>query len=772
MPTPVVETQPYARSGDPSEVARHRAFWNGQERSYIPADELVIDPSLRLSTRSTDDIDPVTLEVLRYALLNINLEHSKRIQKLCVSPITMVAKDFQTSILTEHGDVVFLGPNLQYFSIAHELAVKYLLENRSADPGIGPGDMFLTNDPYVGTPHQPDVCVAAPVFIDGQLFCWVANSLHHADVGGVTPGSFCPTARDAWDDPPSLPPVKLVEGGKLRAEIVDLFVRQSRLPLQVRMDVRAAVAANEYSRGRITDLVSQYGADVVKGAMHIILDAGERLLGERLAALPDGRWSHRAFTEAAVPGDRTVYAYQVNFTKRGSRLIVDNEGTDPQAGAINVSYAPFAGGVLCAVVQQMAADLMGAYGGAYRCVEFRPRSGLANCAEFPAAVSPSGVLTTEMQINIAAVALGKMLSCGDGPTRDLALGPTVPHGYTLGVAGASENGTPFAHFSTSTIMGTVGGRPNTDGVDFGGHWWLPDVVGENVEEVEAHQPILFLYRRLPNIGKDGAGRQRGGLGLEEAATLRGPVGGDIVLLFGESFPKGSGLFGAPPGSRARGVVVRDSDVFRQLADGRVPDRLDDLGGRLEEPGFKEGATGLKSGDVWEWTTPAVGGYGDPLLRSPAAVLADYAASLLRAEDAERVYGVKIVKGEVDETATAEIRWRTRTDRLNGAEPKEPSTPPDGARQVGDSLYVINGRWWCNGIDLGPSNGNHKNGLLLREVPVRLVGPEFSTGDHDMADRIVYREFICPVTGYLVDSELNLAGSEFSFDMCLFTLPEQ
>src|SRR5690349_11797301 len=118
-----------------------------------------------------EEVDPVTHEVVRYALLATNFEHSALLQRLCVSPITMLTRDFQTSVLTELGDLVFLGPNLQYFSNSHSLSIKYTLEKRAGTTGLAPGDMYLCNDPYVGAPHQPDTALMTPVFVGDELFC-------------------------------------------------------------------------------------------------------------------------------------------------------------------------------------------------------------------------------------------------------------------------------------------------------------------------------------------------------------------------------------------------------------------------------------------------------------------------------------------------------------------------------------------------------------------------------------------------------------------------
>ena len=180
--------------------------WDGVQRGYIPGDTLNIPASLRLHTASSDQVDPVTFEVVRYSLMNINLEHGQTLQRLCVSPVTMITRDFQPSITTQDGDLVFLGPYLQYFSNCQSLTIKWILENRAENPGIEPGDMYVSNDPYVGAPHQPDTAVLAPVFVGDELFCWVANVLHLSDVVGSVLGSFCVDESDMFLDPPAFPP--------------------------------------------------------------------------------------------------------------------------------------------------------------------------------------------------------------------------------------------------------------------------------------------------------------------------------------------------------------------------------------------------------------------------------------------------------------------------------------------------------------------------------------------------------------------------------------
>ncbi len=748
--------------------AREVGFWDGVARSYIPSDPLPLPRSLTLHDTAATDVDPVTYEVVRYALMNANFEHSALLQRLCVSPITMLTRDFQTSLLTEVGDLVFLGPNLQYFSNSHSLSIKFILEKRADVIDVAPGDMFLSNDPYVGAPHQPDTALLAPVFVGDELFCWLANTLHYSDVGGSTQGSFCIDAQDTWQEPLNWPPVKLVDGGRVRDDIAELFVRQSRLPAAVHMDMRAAIGGNETTREKVSGLVERYGAEVVKAVMRGTMDAAETLFVERLRSIPDGTWSRRAFTEAAIPGDREVYAYQINITKDGDRLLVDNRGTDPQAGSINVTFAAFSGAVLAAITQSMTSDLAGAYGGVYRRVEFRPEPGLLNCCEYPGAVSPSGALTTEMQLNIAVIAVATMLSCGDPEARDLILGPNIPHFYGTIQGGLDTAGNPWIFPNTNGMMGALGGMPERDGVDVGGHFWIPEGVANNVEDIEAQFPMVLLYRCLLDANAEGAGRHRGGLGFVEGTMPWKAAYFQMALATNDSFPKGAGVLGGNPGSLSPLLVKHGTDVLNRLAEGHVPRSVDEVSGEIQPVEPKITPFELAEGDVWEWVSPTVGGYGDPVRRDPAAVLEDVEARLLDPADAERLYGVVVREGSVDVAATAERRQAIRRERLDGQDPGEEVSPPSGAQRVGDLLYVVDGRWWCNGADLGAVQDNYKLAARMRELAWHELGPEFTPPEYatDMAAKVVFREFLCPVTGLRIDTELARPGEPPLHDVIL------
>jgi len=734
------------------------ATWDGRRRGYIPSNPPVIHPALTLHTSSADDIDPVTAEVVRYALMNINLEHADLIQRLAVSPIVTLARDFQASILNEVGDLVYLGSGVQYYSNFHSLIAKYIMEHQVAET-LSDGDMLLCNDPYIGCAHQCDTSVVAPIFVDGKLFCWIANAMHFHDLGGTVPGSLCVSAEDCWQESAIWTPITLVEKGRVRTDVEDLFVRQSRFPEGTRMDLRAAYGSLETTRKKIVALVERYGPEVVKGMMNRVLDAGEELFVERLSKIPDGRWSYRASMEGSVPGDHEFYRYQINVTKQGDRIVVDNEGSDPQVGAINVTYAGMSGCVLASFTSQMLPEMAGAFGGAYRRIEFRPTPGTVTCADHPAAVSASAVFTQMHVMNVAATPVCMMLASGDDETRDLTLGAPTPNLSSLLVGGVTQSGQPFLLNDANGLMGSLAGRASRDGVDVGGQWWIPDSTAANSEDLEAQTPFVVLSRELLPVAGDGAGRHRAGVGFRETLMASGIGGAQVVVHQNENVPRGAGLFGGNPGSLATCRLKTGTDALDQFAKGRLPRRVDDVVGHEDVLEFKGAPVGIADGDVIEWVSPGAAGYGDPLLRSTDLVHSDFRARMISDADARRVYGVVIDGDAVDENATREYRAALRRGRLGGKEPAETVQAPAGALRIGDLLHIVDGRWWCNGADLGAETDNYKDGAVVRDIPVRQIADEFAVANHEIADRWLHREFLCPVTGYRIDTELVMVGEE-------------
>jgi N-methylhydantoinase B len=250
------------------------------------------------------DVDPVTFEVIRHRIFMVTEEQGLTITKVSGSPVASFAHDFATTILTADAEVVYFGPynQVQLGTIDHN--VKWILSNRAENPGIHDGDMFLANDPWIGGRHQPDVRLMCPIFWEGRLLCWVGSVIHTYDVGGNTPGSFCPDATDIYDESLPTPPIALVERGVIRRDVEEMFVRRSRLPDLVSLDLRALIASSTVARERVRALAERYGADVVSSCMRRVIESADRWVDERLETIPDGKWTHRGVIEIALPGDR------------------------------------------------------------------------------------------------------------------------------------------------------------------------------------------------------------------------------------------------------------------------------------------------------------------------------------------------------------------------------------------------------------------------------------------------------------------------------------
>jgi len=393
--------------------------FDGKQSGYVPPKHLKISATLKLHRESAATIDPITYEVIRHSLWNVNEEHGATIQRLSGSPVAMYALDLNPSILTEDGEFVYFGPYMQYMSGVTDTQVKWILEHRSDNPGIRNGDMFLANDPWVGAAHQQDVMLICPVFYKDQLFCWVTNCLHQYDIGGITPSSFCMAAENAYEEGILIPPVKIVEAGHIRRDIEELYLRASRKPEAVALDFRAQLAGNTTAKERIETLLNRYGPDVVKAVMRKILNDGEQAFLEKMSRLPDGTWRDRTYVECSRPGDRKTHRVQLTLHKRGNSLIFENDGTAEQDGAMNATFSGWRGSIMVALNQLLCWDQYFAIGGALRHVVFDPSPGTMNCANFPASVSTAPVQAMEISLYPAYNVLSKMIYTDPGMRQDI-----------------------------------------------------------------------------------------------------------------------------------------------------------------------------------------------------------------------------------------------------------------------------------------------------------------------------------------------------------------
>jgi N-methylhydantoinase B len=597
--------------------------------------------------------------------------------------------------------------------------------------------------------HQNDVIVYQPVFHDGELFAWTSAIAHQPDLGGVGLGSFSPAAQDVFSESLPTPPVKVVRGGQLQRDVADLWVRRSRVPMLIGLDLRAKIGANNVGAERLHALIDQYGADTVKAVMKRMMSDAESRLRAKLTSLPDGSWSATGYQDQSHEGDRNLHKITVKTTKSGDHLTFDFTGTDPQAGVINCTYAGMRGGVMLALLPILAGDIPWSAGGLMRCFDLVTEEGTLNNATFPAAVSRGPIGPAWLTGSLVAECLAQMLD------RDLELGRNVQATCcgtwdTAVIAGLDERGeqpVPFLSIIMEPMAGGYGARPHADGIDTGGLFCIPMGRVPDVEMTEFLYPVLTLWRReVPDSG--GPGRHRGGLGASIAITPHGtsvPMG-LVLASAGKAVAQNAGLCGGHPGNSGLDVVARRSRVAELLASGHMPAELDEVSDELE-PGQNYASSYLAPGEVFQMTWQGGGGYGDPLTRDPEAVAHDLRERKVTEGAAVGVYGVVVTDGAVDTAATAVERDRLRSARKARSRPlgeTRGSVDVSGARRIDDNLVELSGGEVACG-HCGQGLGEvERLGVALYEGPPTDAGPQILADAADYVDApVVFRQYCCP-----------------------------
>ena len=740
--------------------------FDGVNHGYVPPAELRISPKLTLHRDAAQDIDPVTFEVIRHKLWNINEEHGATIQRISGSPVAIYALDLNPSILTEDAEFVYFGPYMQYMSGVADTQVKWILENRSDNPGIRPGDMFLANDPWVGAAHQMDVMLICPVFWEDELFGWITNCLHQYDLGGITPGSFCPSAATAFDEGILIPPIKIVENDEIRRDIEELYLRSSRRPDMVALDFRAQLAGCTAARDRILALIERYGATTVKGVMKRVITNGESAFLEKLKRLPDGTWRDRTYVECAMPGDRDVYPVELQLTKQGDTLIFENVGTADQIGGINATYSGWRGSLIVALNQLLCWEQDFAVGGALRHVEFRPTPGTLNCAAYPASVSTATTQAMEISLYPAYNVLSKMIYCDPAMRQDImCIGGTSQWPTTI-FRGTDQWGQPFGYILIDPIGGAIGAFSNGDGISTGGQSRTPICKLPNVEHTEQSFPVLFLYRKeLTDSG--GAGKFRGGLSAETCFIAHNtPSITHDTLSSGNAVPTSTGMMGGYPGAVNAYRFTKDSDVLEQHGDRRMIDDMSELSGTEVTLGLREQNFSQGPSDVYAVVWSGAGGFGDPTARDPQAVLDDVKSGAVSREAALDIYGV-VLSGDgmsLDREATDDLRKGLRQKRVAGE--KRDITRIDGREiwQTTENLAVREAdepTFCCVACSasLGPASENYKEHCVIEQHPVARSTPTAGDPARFVDADPVFRQYFCPGCGVLIENEILMAGNE-------------
>lgn len=586
---------------------------------------------------TTTVLDRVGLTLLHKQLVNICDEMAVSMMRTAYSPIFSEGLDFSTLILDAKGELIATA-GLNPAMLGASLYAATWIINEVGPENFAEGDVWIHNDPYRGGSHMPEHMMITPIYIAGAIAAYVGNIAHLAEIGGMAPGSFAATATDIFQEGLRLPPVRLFARGEPVRDIWRIMLTNHRTPENSWGDLHAMLGSLRVGERRLRALFEERGVARLSDAFARIKDFAEAYLREEITKLPDGvYYGEDCFDDDGI----TDRAYWVRLTVivAGDELIFDFSQSDEQAiGPINAPYVVTLSASLNGLLYVLGRNIP-VNAGLTRAVRVVAPAGTICCVRLPGACVGG---QTEYQPRVMEMVLGTIL------------GPLLPEHAAAASGNTSLNflfggthprtGEYYAHYHFEA--NGWGGRATTDGNNA---QIVPHANCRNtpVEIFETRWPWVHERYAL-NDDSAGAGRHRGGLGIERVMEVAGEVITVSALADRAKRPPW-GLWGGGEGSRTRIDLARAGESeFRSFQE---------QFGLVSPTKFTN--VRLHAGDRVRLVSPSGGGYGDPFERDPALVQADVAQGFVSPDSATRLYGVVMTSdGNVDTDATAERRaWR-------------------------------------------------------------------------------------------------------------------
>lgn len=571
-------------------------------------------------------IDPVLMEVFKNAFEAIADEMALILMRTAHSPIVRDSMDYSTALCDKDGQTLAQGLTTpmhlgSFYDAMRKLIALYGDKTR-------PGDVFIGNDPYVASgQHLPDIYVISPIFVEDALCGWAATIAHHADVGGLVPGSNSIGAVEIYQEGLRLPFLKLYDAGVANDAIFQIIETNVRVPGMVIGDIQAQRAACLAGERGLQTLAGRYGAAATARYGEAMQDYAEALARACFSALPDGVYRFTDHIDGLGEHPQPI-TFQLALHIDGSEVVADWTGTSAQVkGGINAPISFCKSNVYAALRSIMPADAPNCHGYTRPIRVIAPEGTLVSAVS-PAPCGARGV-TGYRIVDCMFGALAQ--AAPDRVAADGAGGSTLPS------FGGWREGAPFVF--SECVMGTWGATSAHDGQEGVPHM-ASNQSNTPIEMIEADYPIrIERYGFAPDTG--GPGKYRGGLGvLRQYRVLQDDV------YFGVRSDKRlhppHGLFGGASGAPAINILNPDADA-------------------AELPVMPTEPITLNQGDVFLHVMAGGGGYGDPLERDPAAVRRDLIEGKVSAAHALAAYGV-VVQGdafEIDAAATESERARRR-----------------------------------------------------------------------------------------------------------------
>jgi N-methylhydantoinase B len=514
-------------------------------------------------TAGTSDLDAVELEILRTRLESVAEEMGTVLIRGAYSPNITERQDCSTALFDPDGRLVAQAEHIPVHLGAMPDAVAAV---RECDPA--PGDVFLCNDPFAGGTHLPDVTLVSPVAPDGAVLGYAVTRAHHADVGGMAPGSMPAGARDVYQEGVRIPPVRLVADGDLVADVQTLLLANVRDPAERRADLRAQRAANERAHRRLGELVESVGGrDRLFDAYEAVIEYSRERTERELRAVPDGTYRASDVLEGDGVTDDDV-PIEVTVTVDGATLAVDFAGTADQVpGNVNAPLS-VARSAVYYVIRCLTDPEIPPNHGCYAPVSVTAPEGSLLNPRPPAAVVGGNVETSQRVTDVVFAALAEA-----APERVPAGGQGTMNNLVVG-------GSSFQYYET--IGGGAGARRDGDGLS-GVQVGMTNTLNTPIEALEAEYPLRVEEYALRD-GSGGGGRHRGGDGLVRKLTIL--TDATVSLLTERRRYAPRGLAGG-----------EDGDPGRNLVDG--------------EPVAAKTTLAVEADTTVRIETPGGGGHGDP-----------------------------------------------------------------------------------------------------------------------------------------------------------------
>jgi N-methylhydantoinase B len=487
--------------------------------------------------------DPAEIAVLGHALHSVAVEMGAALRRTSFSPNIKERRDYSSAVFSGDGDLIAMGDDMPVHLGSMPMSVRAVLDTLR----LGPGDVALLNDPFCGGTHLPDITMVAPVFLarETRPSFYVANRAHHADVGGMYPGSMG-LCREIAQEGIRIPPVKLMSGARMNSHVLEIILANVRTPREREGDLTAQLGACRIGVERVRELVGRFGHANMLHGVAAMIDGSERMMKSVLAQLPAGEWQAEDFLDDdGVRSGAVAICVAVRNDPARRRAIVDFSGTDAQVpSSMNAVYA-----VTWAAVFYVFRCLLPpgaiATAGLMRPVRVVAPEGTVVNAAPPAAVAGGNVETSQRIVDTLLRALAPALpglipAASSGTMNNVTIGGTDP-----------RSGLPYTYYET--IAGGLGASPSCPGAA-GHHAHMTNSLNTPIEALEYAYPFRMIRYRVRR-GSGGSGQNPGGDGLVREIELLGDA--RVTVLADRRRTRPWGLAGGSDGAAGETTAIID-----------------------------------------------------------------------------------------------------------------------------------------------------------------------------------------------------------------------